>query len=548
MTCIILESMSKEWFFLCNDFADAYLISFPMFSKRSTVRSLQKVAAIIILVMLILSWIRIGTMQEVHEKVVTSDGQGVSTTLDDNDSIKSIISKLFTTTESFQLKPRQSYSSVDCIIDPEQVPRCFFSNVRFVNHSIVFYENPKEPLAFIQSGTKYEFPLEFIRIRSGTVRFSPFCKPDYNTHQVPVIKVTGPIPEQAEYVPYRLSYLMNPFWPENQGHWLIDDLFASFVNLLEWGVYADDLQYVITKGCNEYFPDYDNNNPENRNCREFYLHRTKGMTKTKPLFLQENPYPEGSPEHADNQHSIELYQYERLFFQNLLMGQSTFSFCETSIRNAFHWRIFRDVFLEQSGITIPAIKNQHITILKKKGKRNIVNFEEMVEWSKSLGVSLTVLDPLETSWEEQLSIIVKTTLLITVPGGISFTSGFLQPQAVGMFFDAWSYRDRRTFPLEGFWWESLSAFKYARYSYEEDEAVFPPGLVNHDEIPEEIMKGCVIISQISSKELECMTRKYTDIRVDRRHYMQVVCELLTTAKQRFGLSAESIPEKCNSIQ
>jgi hypothetical protein len=458
---------------------------------------------------------------------------------------KQYLERLLSNRKQFRLIEKEKYSRVDCIQDPDQVPRCLFSNIGFVDQSIVFYENPLEPVTFIQSGLKYEFPSEFLRIRSGAVRKNPYCKPDYNTHFVPVIKVQDPIPEDAQYVPNTLMYLMNPFWPENQGHWLMDDLFASFVNLLEWGMYSDQFQYVITKGCNGYFPDYGNENQENRNCREFYLHRTKGISKAAPLFLTENIYPPTSEEYLHNQNQIESYQKGTLYFQNVLMGQSTFSFCETSIRNAFHWDLFRSVFLENTNISVPNIEKQQITIIKKTGRRNIVNYDEVVEWLQDVGLEVVTLNPLELPWEDQLLILAKTTVLVSVPGGVSFISGFVQPQAVGLIFDGWTYQNQTSFPLEGFWWESLSAFKFIRYTYDQSEAEFSSALFNHEEISDEIRRGCGIVEeQITEKELECIGKQYTNIKVEYFHFMQIICEALILAKQRFKLSIDTVPRMC----
>ena len=69
----------------------------------------------------------------------------------------------------------------------------------------------------------------------------------------------------------------------------------------------------------------------------------------------------------ENQKWIDIYQKGQLVFQNVVVGQSAFSFCESSVKNAFHWGLFRSTFLHNSHIPTGKITKQQITIIIPSG-------------------------------------------------------------------------------------------------------------------------------------------------------------------------------------
>jgi len=436
-----------------------------------------------------------------------------------------LLPRIFGKSTNEKLRPRERYSSVDCRREPEHAARCVFSNVGFVNDTVIFYEDPSNPLSFVGPSVKYTFPAHYFGIRGGTD----------DHHFVNVSKCQGPIPEKAIYADHAASFLIVPFWPQNQGHWLVDDLFASFSNMLELGMYVPNPQLVISKGCLDYFAREKTSDVEY--CHDFFLRRTKGYSSQDPLFLTENPYSRESKAAKRNEHSKRAYENGDLIFQNLIGGHSTFALMKRGEKRSLHWNLFRRHFLKKSGLSEPRLSRQQITVVQKKGRRNILNFPDVLRATRGYGVDVVVYDPTVQTWEQQLEIMLRTTVLVTVPGGISFLAGFLQSSSVGLFFDAWDFHANRSYPLEGYWWEGLSAFRFLTYDYDASEASFPAGATDPSLLDHEMKVTAglptdrqLTVVDLHSEAKTLLYRFFTDIHVDLERYQKTLCEALAIAE------------------
>lgn len=394
-----------------------------------------------------------------------------------------------------------------------------------MNDTVIFYEDPSNPLSFIGPSVKYTFPDHYFGIRGGT-----------DDHKfVHVSTRQGPIPENAVYADHDFAYLIVPFWPQNQGHWLVDDLFASFSNMLELGLFVPDPLLVIRKGCLDYFAGGKASDVEY--CHDFFLRRTKGYSSRDPLFLTENPYARGSKAAKRNERLKRAYEDADLIFQNLVGGHSTFALMRKGEKRSLHWNLFRRHFLEKSSLSEPRLSRQQITVVQKKGRRNLLNFDDVLRATRGYDVEVVVYDPTVQSWEQQLEIILRTTVLVTVPGGISFLAGFLQSSSVGLFFDAWDFQTNRSYPLEGYWWESLTAFRFLAYDYDASEASFPAGVSDPDLLDHEMKVTAglptdrpLTTADLHSEAKTLLYRFFTDIRVDLGRYQKSLCEALAIAE------------------
>lgn len=438
--------------------------------------------------------------------------------------VDALLTSLFAGTTATKLRPQERYSSVDCVREPDQAARCLFSNVAVGPAGVTFYEDPANPLSFIGPAVKYEFPASYFGLRGGTD----------GAHYVTVTKHTGPIPDDAEYADTEFAYLMVPFWPQNQGHWLVDDLLASFSNMLELGVYVSNPLLVIAKGCIDYF----NGQPANiAYCHDFYLNRTSGFTADPPIFLTENPHPPGSQAHARNARLAAAYTRNTLFFQNVMGGHSTFAMLNRGAKRSLHWHLFRGRFLAKAGFVEPTLTRHQVTLVRKHGRRTILNFDDVVAASRALGVDVVVYDPTVQSWPDQVRMLLSTTVLVTPPGGISFPAAFLPPASVGLFIDGWDHAAGASYPLEGYWWESLAAFRFLSYNYGAAEAVFPEAATNVSALTHRMKVGAglpldreVTPADMTPEATRLLYQFYTDVRVDLHRYRQVLCEALAIAE------------------
>ncbi|KAI3650115.1 hypothetical protein MP228_004982 [Amoeboaphelidium protococcarum] len=442
---------------------------------------------------------------------------------------------------SFRVKGRDKYSSVYCRQQNDESAQCVFANVGLEADKIVFYENPNDPVSFITNSIKYQFPGNMLGIRSGPERY-------YRQDTAIIIK-RHPMPNDVVYVQSNVSYLFTPFWPQNQGHFLVDDLFGIFTNLLELGMFVDDIHLTIFKGCEEYFPGAAE---DIGFCKDFFLNRTIGLTKVRPLFLRENPYKNWTADYMINDRYQKAYQSNRLVFQNMVAGHTTFALTHGSTNRAFQWKMFRDLFLYNTGLVPNARPQKHqITVIKKLGRRNILNFDEMLDETRKLGVDVYVYDPTQIGWMDQLRVMLNTTLLVTVPGGISFLSGFMHSQSGALIFDAWNITANSSYPLEGYWWENLGAFQLLSYAYETNEAVFPAGLTDYTKLTKSMrvqsglpLEGVVRRQDMTPQAAELLVRFFSDIQLDIRRYSKVLCEAFTVADQNYDFKSRNSLSHC----
>jgi hypothetical protein len=105
------------------------------------------------------------------------------------------------------IKYKESYSSVHCRHRLEGMAQCLFSNVAIKDRRIVFYEDPENPVDFISSRIRKEFPKElFIGVRAGYVSVE-------ENEYFDIERVQTPIPTSAFYVDSHLSVLYKPHAP-----------------------------------------------------------------------------------------------------------------------------------------------------------------------------------------------------------------------------------------------------------------------------------------------------------------------------------------------
>ena len=432
--------------------------------------------------------------------------------------------------QRYRIKDRAKYSSHYCRKIGGLSAQCIFSNVRFQNNTLVYYENPENRVTFINQATKYDFPKNFVGLRSGD-----------NLDYLKIVKVQTPVPNDAVYFEHPVAYLLSSLWSKNFGHWLIDDLFASFANMLDLGVRVAEIPYVIKAGCmtNHYAGTNDY-----KRCSGFWKNALKLFTTAAPVYLDDNPYIENSENYKNNEKFSNLYQSTGIYFQNVVMGQQLNYIVRGTNKMSTHWQYFINDMLYRLDAKSLKPSEQQITILQKHGKRRVIeNFDEIVAVAKEFGHKVNVMDPSTLSVEEQIIKMRKTTVLITVPGGISFIAGFLQPPSVALMTDIWNYRSNQSIPLEDHVWEALGAFNFYRYEYQINEAIFPQGYNNYSNLPVQMraemklpLEGFIDPTTVSEENKYNMMRNYGNIRMDLNRFRTAVGELLRIADVNFNLS------------
>lgn len=91
-----------------------------------------------------------------------------------------------------------------------------------------------------------------------------------------------------------------------------------------------------------------------------------------------------------------------------------------------------------------------VAIFRKHGRRTLLNPEELAETMRTrLNIQADVIDIANYDLREQMALVQGYSIVVTPPGGISFTSAFLPPGALTVFIGVWDKARNRSFELDG---------------------------------------------------------------------------------------------------
>jgi hypothetical protein len=122
---------------------------------------------------------------------------------------------------SFGSKGDQKFSRVRCRTSSSEETQCVFSNIAIRSGSIIFYEDPGNPVDFITDRVRHEFPEDdFVGIRAGKL-----SSKDRDYYKV--VKVKEAIPSSAVYLDSDVNVLMTPHYPDNIGHFIGEVIFTE---------------------------------------------------------------------------------------------------------------------------------------------------------------------------------------------------------------------------------------------------------------------------------------------------------------------------------
>jgi hypothetical protein len=114
----------------------------------------------------------------------------------------------------YMIKEKEQYSSVHC--RSRSHTQCLFSNVAIKDKTIIFYEDPTDPLDYIASRFRKEFPDNFITIEAGDL------PPVGEDAFMKVIKIQTPIPTSATYMDSHLSVVYKPHSPNERSFFIAE--------------------------------------------------------------------------------------------------------------------------------------------------------------------------------------------------------------------------------------------------------------------------------------------------------------------------------------
>jgi hypothetical protein len=319
-----------------------------------------------------------------------------------------------------------------------------FQNVCYsaIKQSLIYYQDPSElvpaPILF-ENGTVTDFGrIYYVGNRN--------YKSKYN---LDVLKSKTPIPHDAFYVNERVAVWSTPMFDFNFGHFFADGVFPVFHALKQLNLGSIDDAYVIWKGSSGTF---------NRKWAVDY-----GLLSSDP-----------------RENYNEVIQRELTCFKNLVIGVNHFQFSRyesAGIPNlgwAASYLDFRNLVRKKIAGLTPSdcAKHQMILVVKKNGRRRILNHEQMVAHLRKTFPSVPVQ---ETDYNmkpsEQLQLMSQASVIISPPGALSMISMFTADNTVGIFPDFWHPTRRKSIGMEQHFYQIFPWFTNFQYSVTPNDVV-----------------------------------------------------------------------------
>ena len=424
----------------------------------------------------------------------------------------------------FRLKPQRRYSSVYCreLFDRAQ---CLFSNVAVKNPDIlILYEDPDDPIDFLTSRVREAHP-KLVPLRGGDL-------PEKDREYMKIEKRKGPIPDDASYIDSDLNVLYEPHYPDNLGHFLMEDLFAAFSLMFNFGLVRDEMDLVILKDCG-FSP----------TCFKVYTEKILGVSsKRLPRYLTGSNYPPGSELDMESRQGIgkHFMSSNGLFFQNVLTGTGGYHLRSSVLYRPVPWQMFRTMYLDHFRNLTQEPKSQLITISVKRGRRAVKNIDEVIRWARGFGIPVKLIEPPGATWRHELELLSNSTIHFTVPGGISFSSAFLNPKSVGVIVDLWNGMSNTSESFENFWWEHSGSFHSMNYVLEFDEVEVPPGIegprpqLSEYQRADIGLKNDAPLKKLTKEQKAVLVTHHSQYVLREAKFKDIICKALMRAEDNYG--------------
>jgi hypothetical protein len=421
-------------------------------------------------------------------------------------SIRQDLSKVFSETTRLRLDTNiYRYSSHNCRKSTDGSLSCLFSNIALKNNQLYYFQDPIK---------------------------QTFEDDGFST----VTILRRPISKTWKRVPYRASSLLK--LPDcalkNDG---LDLMFSQFNLMLEFSVFVPDLLFVLPDACRQLFSQYS----KGMTIFNRFLGQVSGASSALPLFLDYNPYPKPSWGYDFNGMMLSNFGNNTVVFSKLFVqfGQPLYPTL------SLHWKYFEKLYLERFEIIDYAPTYHQIVFIGHSGYRGIENFQEinteLQEW-KNISVSKwdSTLD-----FSEQIALLKNATVIITTHPLKSFVFNFLQPSAVILSLDTWSFSSNQSIPISQVTPQYSGISEHLRYKIKFSEGLFPVGLDGETHLMYYMYEKCEIFDvgrPLKPKEKDCLVFNFTSLYLDVSSFLSVVKKALVIAKHSIGIHSWTAEE------
>lgn len=351
------------------------------------------------------------------------------------------------------------YSSYTCYEGPHELytqRTCSFSNL--------CYDSSSHLLLYFSNNTEESFPTEFINLR----RYEPGrgLRPWH-----PTVVRGMEMPQRPFFQSWdTVAVILEPYWPENFGHALIDDFAAAFRMLHAVGVDPDvrDAAFVVLEpGCHKGSPE------EQKRACKFYDQMWRGFVDAPPTVLNISiTGPAALPASEVHEDSLQC-------FSNAVLGASDLNLLHSDERLVqFIERFIRKIDGSLWQKYVQPFEAERAAVLLKEGRRAIVNAEEIANAiERRMGIPADVISVnrlASMTLVEQIDLIMDYSLVVTPGGGASFITLFMKRGSCGLYSSFLNVNSNSTGIFEEFVWRRDYRRKTFTVPITREDVVFDP--------------------------------------------------------------------------
>jgi hypothetical protein len=394
---------------------------------------------------------------------------------------------------------RRAWSHFICHQTPPS-RACHFQSVCWdrVEQAFVYYDEPGQlPLVHSSTGKGFDWEIrpDFVRATNDATHLGPDKTPF-----LPLIRARGPIPQDHVFAPEAVHVYFVSHYAENFGHAIGDDILPVYALQSMFGLLTADVKLLTPRDFAETAGDVDT--APYRRARKFLSDMAQvisdhpiGEMFVDPLYRQVSSRDQATGDSGPRR--------RHTCFTSLLTGHSQTGFSQDAGR---YFAPLSDYMLQRAMALFPSVREaanikhsrQRVVVIKKVGRRAILNVEELVHHLKrTFDVKVDVVNPAGMDLHEQMALALSSTLILTPEGGISFISAFVRARTPVIFVGHWVPSRNISDHLDWHVWQPARRFVPLFYDVRASEvAVLPPGNTTHPTDTDYHIHGGVTIDKL----------------------------------------------------
>ena len=375
----------------------------------------------------------------------------------------------------------QQYSTMRCRrgadeYSPSHTSVCEFNNVCWDHqqHSFIFFQPPAAPearLATLRGTVTLREALQdknnyFVNLRRVEAK---------NNVPLPLQIVAKHFPANTmEYDGAPVHVLFQSYWPENFGHAILDDVMPVYAMMKIFNRFSRGVQVMTLAEMTGILGQW------SRESGVAHTRSRKFLTQFVSLISNRTIIEMSRTEKFSHSRIGQYVCFRHLLVGGGYLGLTYDRGFVISEFVAYMLESAKEKSLEVKRAIEAPIEQQQIVVIKKVGRRSVLNIEDIHQRLVLAypNANVLLLDPSRIPLNEQIAIAQRTTVVFTPCGGISYFALFLRAQASAVISGYWNPGTKRSHNMEFMTWQYFDRITTLYYDVQQPEiTIEPPGNV-----------------------------------------------------------------------